>query len=77
MEGANTVCHVMMELILQQMEVNPAWCVLQVRNVLAKQTNQLHVAQGIIGKRHGDQTKFTLLFGRSCSLKRQSLAHSN
>ena len=38
-----------MELTLQQMEVNPAQCVLQVRNVRAKQMNQLHAAQGIIG----------------------------
>ena len=59
MEGANTAYLVMMELILQQMEVNPAQCVLRVRNVLAKQMNQLHAVQGIIGKRHGDQTKFT------------------
>ena len=59
MEVAKTVWYAMMELTLQQMEVNPAQCVLQVRNAQAKQMNQLHAVQGIIGKRHGDQTKFT------------------
>ena len=61
MEVSNPVWHVKMELTLQQMEVNPAQCVLQVRNVRAKQTNLYHAVQGIIGKLHGDQIKFYII----------------